>query len=509
MQQNYAYLWDNILFLFFGDQGTTMLLTREQRQWLKFMTAEYPDKTTITVSHQGFKREEEDNTYRYYNDQEWWQSFINNNSQIALHIHGHNHMFKHYKYHGLDCIDVGITNSQGGKPWTVYFEITDKAIRAGIYDVLTQDWVKNNFFEKKIETTFKNEGIKWYSVSKRVQDKEEFTMNNRILAKNHSLQFIGSDTELIEQNRKFSHWGHKDYENSLLYGIGYEDDANNGDTEGEVKFAGKDSFATSISPSLESQVLIGWYVKWEEGKVPDSTTPIAIPGESYRIKIRAKANKDISGAMDVSMKILGKNLSNVISEHKVMENLDLTPSYQWFESEFSVPDNKDAWIMQTIWQTKKEEATCFLDEWSIARDYDSPRVENFSILINGYNCTSYQPRGYNDKEIFHIPNTYIGNKLNIQPQINGSKSGLIRLIYEDPLLWSDDLSFGTTSFTETEFEVEFNLVSPAAFEDYISVSIFNPNEVQIKDRSKVNLKGNSYAWIFNKNEIPEKYIIEL
>mgnify|MGYP006278760731 FL=1 len=113
MQQNYAYLWDNILFLFFGDQGTTMLLTREQRQWLKFMTAEYPDKTTITVSHQGFKREEEDNTYRYYNDQEWWQSFINNNSQIALHIHGHNHMFKHYKYHGLDCIDVGITNSQG------------------------------------------------------------------------------------------------------------------------------------------------------------------------------------------------------------------------------------------------------------------------------------------------------------------------------------------------------------------------------------------------------------
>ncbi|MHA1230752.1 MAG: metallophosphoesterase family protein [Candidatus Helarchaeota archaeon] len=50
---NYAFFYDNILFLVFGDQGTTMLLTNEQREWLRYMTSRYHNYTTITVSHRG------------------------------------------------------------------------------------------------------------------------------------------------------------------------------------------------------------------------------------------------------------------------------------------------------------------------------------------------------------------------------------------------------------------------------------------------------------------------
>ena len=190
MGQNYAILWDNVLFLFFGDQGSTMLLTHEQRQWLEFMTGMYPDKTTITVSHQGFYTAERTDAYRYYNDLDWWKAFIESNPQIALHIHGHNHQFTHYQFFGLDAVDVGITNGNG-KPWTVYFKVTEKSITAGIYDVLTREWIKPNFYRKELTTSFEEKGLEWYSVSKRVQDGQEFTEYNRILAEEYQIQMFG------------------------------------------------------------------------------------------------------------------------------------------------------------------------------------------------------------------------------------------------------------------------------------------------------------------------------
>lgn len=508
MQRNYAYLWDNILFLIFADKGSTMLLTREQRQWLQFMTAQYPDKTTITMSHQGlYNDEEEGNTYRFYNDQEWWESFIHNNSQIALHIHGHNHKFKHYKSYGVDAIDVGRTNSEG-KPWTVYFEITEGSIRAGIYDVLTRKWVNNNFFEKDISTSFKNEGISWYSITKRVQDKEKIKIDNRILAKNHSLQVIGSDPELIGQNNKFDYFGEQDFVTSRLYWIGYERDENNGDTKGRVFFQGKDDFAASIRPSLEPQLQIGWYNKWEEGKVPDSTTPIAISGEKYIIRMKAKASESIDNAMDMTIRVLGKDLTNEVYKKKILEGMDLSTSYQWFEGEFIVPNDDEAWIIQTEWESKQDNVNCYLDEWSITRDFQSQQLENFSIMINNHNYSSDDAFAYNEYKQFRLNNSDITNELEIESNLNGSKTALIRLKYEDPMIWSDDLSFGWDSSSENSFRCNIKIVSSVAPDDGLSISPFNSNGIKIADIPRINIKDEFYAWKLKKSDLPKIITVE-
>ncbi len=473
MQRNYAYLWDNILFLVFGDMGNTMLLTHSQRQWLNYMTDLYPNKTTITISHQGFHPQAGHSTYRYYNDLTWWESFIQDNPQLALHIHGHNHEFLHYTYHGLDAVDTGITNEMG-KPYTVYFEITESSISAGIYNVAKKRWQNGNFFRKELETGWKDEGISWYSVSKRVQDAQNFEQDNRILAKNHKVQLIGSDPELVEQNRKFDHWGNP--ENSL-YWIGYDNDGDNGKTEGYVEFNGTDSFSASTTPAFDNQIPLGWYTKWTEGKVPDSTTPRAIPGKTYKVKAKVRADKEIQNAMDISLKVLGKNLSQTIKEKtSVISAIDLNSNYKWVEGEILVPEDQDSWILKTIWDSKDSTGHCYLDEWSIMRKGAQESTADFNLTLNDHHFSHLGVLGINEFAEFNVPHHAIQNQLNFSPSMGGSKTGLIRLIYEDPILWSDDLSVGFEPDSgQEEYICQFQKVYPQDLQVPLSVSLFNQN----------------------------------
>lgn len=470
MGRNYAFLWDNILFLFFGDMGNTMLLTEMQRQWLEYMTDLYSDKTTITVSHQGFYPQASNSVYRYYNNLTWWEEFIGENPQMALHIHGHNHEFFHYTYHGLDAIDVGITNEMG-KPWTVYFEITESAIKAGIYNVARRRWAKPHFFKKDLDTGWQDTGISWYSVSKRVQDGQIFEHQNRILAQDHDIQLIGSGRELVQQNRHFGFWGNP---NNELYWIGYDEDADNGNQAGYAEFHGIDSLSTSTSPAFDNQVPLGWYTKWTEGKVPDSTTPRAIPAQQYRLRARIRAEESINDAMDISVCVLGENLSRVVMDKTaIIPDIDLTKEYQWFDGVFSIPDDQEAWIMKTTWDSKKPDATVYLDEWSVTRLNSESRTRGFNVSVNGHDLNHSGYLDYNQHIEFNLPMDAMQNSLRFVPSIGGSNTGLIRLIYQNPVLWSDDLSIGIDSVSSGIYRCSFEKAYTNDINVPLSLSVFN------------------------------------
>lgn len=201
IQPCYAFMWDNILFLVHGwmgdygspddphgyDQGG---VSKEVQAWLEFMTFSYPNNTTIIVSHGGPRS----------GDQAFWESLIENNPQIALFVHGHNHQFGHYTFHGVDVVQTGIVNGVekwGGSPWTEFVEITEDSIKAGVYDVFNRQWLPDVMtIDRKLDTGVKDTGIEWYSVMRFVRDGETFVLDNRILPTGVTVQLIGSDLQV-------------------------------------------------------------------------------------------------------------------------------------------------------------------------------------------------------------------------------------------------------------------------------------------------------------------------
>ncbi len=537
MQRNYAFKWDNILFLVISDKGNTMLLTEGQRQWLNYMTGQYPDTKTITMSHESLPGESYNYYYRYFNDVRWWRSFIENNPQLIFHINGHNHKLKCYDYEGLDAIDVGITNSSDDK--SVYFNITENKIRISVWDESSDSWSDPCLFEKSIDTGVTSEGLEWYSVSKRVQDGQKYSQHNKILADNYGLELIGTGPELVGLNKEFDFWGASRFSREW---IGYEegmeiskvdnpwinkpnltfltelvkmgadllvDKAPSEKGHNYVEFDGVRTFSTSTTPDgmYQGWLALDWYSKWVDGKVPDSTTPRAISGETYKIRVRMRADSNLEDAMDISVKVLGENLEKVVMEKtKVFENLGLNDSYQWYESEFTVPENKKAWIIKTIWKSQKPGRTCYLDEWSVTRSDAAPTTENFTVTLNGENFTCSQILDRNDSQKYFLNSKLVKNKLDFSPEIEGSKTGIIRLVYKNPVLWSDDVSIGINSLEENNYNCQLKMVSN--YSEIASISPFKSG-ITIENAEKVNVKNYYTAWKIDEEKLPENIKIRV
>ncbi|MHA1821905.1 MAG: metallophosphoesterase family protein [Promethearchaeota archaeon] len=508
---NYAFLYDDILFLIFGDQGNTMLLTNEQREWLEYMTTKYHNYTTITFSHQGFYTElYSKDPYQYYNDFDWWKNFIQNNPQIVLHIHGHNHVIKHYQYFGLDTIDTGLTNGVG-KPWTVLFQITNHSINVGVYDVIKRIWVNPNLFSKNVSTTFKHSGMEWYSFFRKVQDNQKLTFANRIVAKEYKVEVIGANPELVNQNEDFKFW---DPPNPSwfqipveeVYWIGYYDDANNPIKNESVEFNGKDIFSTSIRPAMRYQPFLGWYTKWTEGKVPDSTTPLVFPQNKYVISSRFKANASSSNALDIYAEVYSKNLTEPIWKTPVVLNSEVDTDWKWINGTITIPDLDNAWILRVIWQTKTDN-TLYLDRWSVKLWNSTDSISSFRVNMNQATNLSYSgsPLKIGESQDFVITPTLIDNFNTFKFEINGSKTALFRFIYKNPLLWSDDLTFGIKKkVSESEYILRLDGLSVCGDSTGYSITPFGLKNLESNISAYLQnytIKSSYNSWALNKETI--------
>ncbi|MHA1338538.1 MAG: metallophosphoesterase family protein [Promethearchaeota archaeon] len=512
---NYAFLWDDILFLIFGDQGTTMLLTNEQREWLIYMTNRYHNYTTITVSHQGFYTElYSKDPYQFYNDFDWWQNFIENNPQIILHIQGHNHQFKHYKYFGLDAIDTGITNGVG-KPWTVIFQITNHSIRVGIYDVLKKIWINNNLFSKEISTTFNRSGVKWYSFLQKVQNNQELTFANRIIAKKYKAEIISANPNLVNQNEEFKFWYPKQINPFQIpiedvYWIGFYNDENNPIENECVIFNGEDIFSTSIRPALRLQPWLGWYTKWTEGKVPDSTTPLVFTGNTYNISCRFKADSYASNSLDVFAEIYSENLSSPIyGPVPVISNATVTTDWQWIYGNIELPKNDpnltNAWILRLIWKTKTQNKF-YLDSWNVKLANSTDYITSFQISINNKSIISdNQVLNIGEFRSYELNPAEIENINKFKFNINGSGTALFRLIYENPIIWSDDFTFGILNKnSDYNYTIKINPLTVCADSVGYSISPYSKLNMNSNISSNWNLQNikNYYnAWTLSTNQI--------
>ncbi|MHA1371423.1 MAG: metallophosphoesterase family protein [Promethearchaeota archaeon] len=480
---NYAFMFDNILFIVFGEQGECMLLTSEQKEWLEYLTLRYHDVTTITVSHQGFYAEATSkDPYRYYNDRDWWKNFIERNPQIVMHVHGHNHNLNHYTYYGLDVVDTGITNDVG-KPWTVIFQVSRSSVKVGVYDVMQRKWVNNHLFSKGVATTYNKSGLQWYSFQEQVQDGEGIQFPNRFISKEYKLDVIGVGPELVNENRDFRFWVQTNW-NLLqipiddVFWIGYDDDSDNPVNGDAVVFEGMDNFSTSVRPALRFQPFTGMYTKWVEGKVPDSTTPKVVPNNTYIIRSRFKSDAYIEHGLNVLVSIYSKNLSTPIYGPVLIgDGLPLYTDWTWYNRTLKVPDLADAWIMQVTWETLGNSKS-YLDEWSVTLENATSSTSNITVQFNNMSFSTDADLQQYQHVTFDLPSTLIDNYNYLKFKIDDSRIAMIALTYIEPYIWSDDLTFGINSVLGNDaFDVHLDQLTYCGPTNGYSISTFNHHEM--------------------------------
>jgi beta-lactam-binding protein with PASTA domain len=499
MSPFFAFLYDNVLFLIVhSGLGNTRLLEQPQRDWLTQITSMNKDKTTLIFTHRALYDTtcaSRSRTYQYFQDTDtWWADFFDNNPQIVFYGQGHtNSCDPDYElWHGVHVTHFAMMQHGDPDQMTI-IEVSKNRLLSRFWDADNDQFVKTVMDDGSLETSFAPQGFEWFANAHIAQDGENFTWHNRMLAEKYKLQLIGEGgrgEELVWMNKGFSYYSPGSEEASTLW-IGYEEDENNPQPanlskpyyypgeSGFIRFNGVDAFAAATT----------WEGDFphEGGHIPWSTTPWAIPGKQYKVRVRMKSDGAVNNAMDVSVMVLGETLTNVIMPKTVvLQGINLTNSYEWYEGTFTVPDNEDAWIIKTIWDSKQQGETCYMDEWSVTRaDGAGNETADFWVEVNGerHEASGALPDG--EVREFALSQNSIKNDLNINVGVGGSRVGMFSIVYEKPFLWSDDVSMGINSVSTGTADVHVELLSQytpdAAFVPFQpGVDVAGTSDVQVK-----------------------------
>ena len=535
----YAFEYDNILFLVVSSGlGETRLLTQPQRDWLEQMTSMYPDKTTMIMTHRPLHNAggaTRGRAYAYFMDTyTWWKTFLENNPQVLTYGYGHTAMRKPLHAEKFGMHSIAHAMMAHGAPNTItYYEISKEGVQIKYWNGERDEWVvqyhdepgyDENIINIQQPTSFELEGMDWFSYPHVFQDGEKLTWDNRMLAKDFKVQLIGEGkehSELVWMNRKFNYYEPDEFECAARW-IGYESDADNGASgskkenayyseEGCITFNGRDVFAAATSTMQEEPPCTH-----ERAHVPWSTTPWAVPGKPYKVQVKMKGEGLVEDAMSVRVKVLSRDnyarpipdkpIEDPVMEEVVLNKVDLTDDYKWYEGSFTVPQNEDCFVIKTIWESHQDGQTCYLEQWSVTRaDQTDEMTRDFVVTING---DVFQTEGVlkeGEVRTFSLEPTTVDNELEFKAHIGGSRVGMVRFIYDDPILWSDDASFGIKSKEDQGYKAHLKQVSHSP-KDKISLTPLSP-ATEVEGVESINIRDNKRGWMLKEENLPGDFFI--
>ena len=529
----YSFEYDNILFLVVSSAlGDCELLCQPQRDWLRQMTSMYPDKTTIILTHRtlhGSNGSSTQREYQYFTDTySWWKDFLQDNPQILLYLHGHTasgvpFVSRKFGVHVAKCAMM----AHGDREQMSVVEINEQGIRMRYWDAKEDAWVRTLLSEPR-DLGYVPDGYEWFGTPHVAQDGEHLRWHNWMLAEGYKLQLIGEGqeaSELVWMNRDFAMFDDPRGAPAHCLWVGYEEDWNNGITpeekrdpagyasEGHVTFHGRDTFAAATQPEdlyNKQGEPFDFAPKHVGGHIPWSTTPWVMPGKTYRLRVRMKAEEPVENAMDVSVAVLDRrDISHQILHQRVLKNVDLTESYRWYEGTFTVPENPHAWFAKTTWESKAAGATCYLDEWSVRRaDQTGTTTEDFAVTLNGTRHAAEGRLPEGQMREFHISPQEIQNELDMQVAIGGNRVGMFRIVYENPLLWSDDASIGVRRVRGGACQCRLQMVSQ--FSPRTACLTPLADGVEVAGGQPVSFKNDYFtAWLLNIADLPRSIEVTL
>lgn len=486
-ENNYAFLYNNVLFICAAETNNLFHLSGFQRSWIEYLVSRFPDKTTVILAHQATYRTtgEGDSQatswsnwdYRYHNDISWWYPLFWNNPQIKLYIHGHNEkgyntvvLNLHPQPWDDNCTFVLVPSNgknYGQYSWSYIFTIADTYIRIKLWDSENHCYAENEdagvpYEWTGLDNNVTDEGMEWFSIPKRVLDGQNWTWLNRMVAERYTVELVGSQqTEQID-NPELDGCDESDEggDGTLAYWYGVRGDshANNketGEADEYISIDGGNTLELAMSATCEETGCPpgGFNVAYIEGKVPYNTA-IAVPGKTYIFSCRIKTVEG-TGSVDYSITIPQYlDITNFVWENQpILSDAAVPEEFSIISQEFTLPDDPSMWFIQPRIYFDPG-ATYILDSWSLKMAGDSGYTEDFSVTLNGELHAALGTLDANEYASFTLGNTTMGNELHFSCTIEGNRVGLLRLVYEKPQLWSDDVSIGIETPSQNQIYVE-------------------------------------------------------
>jgi predicted phosphodiesterase len=466
----YAMMYEGILFLVVPELGYVTWTHPIEYEWIEYMTSQYPTTTTIILCHQAIEdttMDESLSPYRGKQDMDWWAALFQNNPQIKMWIHGHNHYLDWY----VDSQSSGQTNPirkfghemAFSAPYPqmdwIYHQELDRIViynitSAGITTATWENngagghWVSEYIHSWSIPTTFHPDAENWYSFPMFLQDNETQLTDMKLLSPDISLQLIGTNPmELFFDSRMESPNG-STKENIL--GFGNDQSGNVQWTDPGMRVYGPTrlTFPEKYPDNTSIQ---------EDGRsgqpyqsFPMGTICAAVPGQTYNFTMTGRCISG-NGRFTMNVSCCDWDTKSQYTVFKGSESQVLSHTfgscYETIHGVYTVPKNKNAWFLQGTLE--------FLDStdydvslFSVKRQRTSNTSDNFHLYLSGhwYNMTG--PLVENELVNFSIfPQDLCDHDgvMNFTAFIDGNRYGMVNLVYREPLLMGMNARFRVNS----------------------------------------------------------------
>ncbi len=483
IDETYAMCQDNILFLFLGLQSGAELITHKQKDWLYFMTETYADKTVVIVTHNiadSGITQFSSKKYRHLSDQNWWEKYFDEHTNIKLYIHGHNHYY-----------DSAVTNRSKNMTWghniafvlcpsfrnafdgghkPIIFNISSKYISWSAWDSNTSVWSNRteDYNWTFVTTSYNPNARDWICFPVWLQDEQTIKYPNKYICKNATLQLVGIANEELFIN-SFLNWT-TSQGNDTWYGFEGARNFSQQTNTMRIPF-GNVTISFPGNGNNDTGDAYGWYIK-EIG--------YAIPGERYNISLRVKGDANNNNALDLDVVTVSDdgNVSTYLrgSETTVLTDEDITTSYQWFNGSYIVPDNNDAWYIQG--NISFSSGTAYnLDTMSVKR-YGNDTTHNFHLKLcdKWWNHTgSLNAHSYYNYTLNATDYSDIDGNISFYCNISGSQVGIAQVYFDAPLLLTRNFRVRINWQKGNKYNIT-KVEQLSAVRDFLEVYPFNLEE---------------------------------
>ena len=473
----YAMMRDGILFLIVPELGYVQWTHPVEYEWVEYMTGQYSDTTTIILCHQAIEdttKADDPGPYRGKQDMDWWATLFQNNPQIKMWIHGHNHYLDWYvsnqstgKTYPIRQFghEMAFSAPYSQLDWGNYHE-EDRIIIYNISStcITTATWENNGFDGHWVEeyihswnvsTTYNPDAEDWYSFPMFLQDNETQLTDMKILSPNITLQLIGMVPMELFYDAEMESPSSKADESILGFG---DDRSGNVDwTNPGMRVHGP---TTITFP--EKYPYSGNHEDGRSGQpyrcFPMGTICAAVPGQTYNFTMTARCNSSIGRfTMRVSCNDWETRSQYSMlfdSESQVFSHI-FGSSYETIYGTYTVPNDENAWFLQGTLE--------FLDStdydvslFSVRRKRNSDTTDDFHLYLseNWYNVSG--TLGENEMVNFSINPRVLCNSdgvMNFTAFIDGNRYAMINIIYREPLLLSRNARFRVNNYSDGIFNL--------------------------------------------------------
>lgn len=462
----FAMMRNGILFLSVPELGCITWTHPVEYEWIDFITAQYPNSTTIIFCHQAIEdttQSVSDEPYRGKQDMDWWATLFQHNPQIKMWVHGHNHYLDWY-----------LSNQSTGRNYTVRTFGHDMAFSAPysqmdwgfrheedrlvIYNISSTGivtatwenngagghWVSDYIHSWNIPTSFDPTAEDWYSFPMFLQDNETQLTDMKVLSPNVTLQLIGTaPLELFFDARMESPSG---WANETILGFGNDRSGNVKWTNPGMSVSGPTQLTFPEKHPLSTALQEDGRSGQPYHSFPMGTICAAVPGQTYNFTITARCpSGDGNLTLNVSCSDWGTQSQYSLlpgSEHHVISHR-FGPHNETISGSYTVPDDSEAWFLQgTLNFLDSKPYDVFL--FSVKRERTSDTTDDFHFCLSGHWFNVSGSLAKNELVEFPVDPQDLCDEegiINFTARITGNHYGMANLMYHEPVIMGMNARF--------------------------------------------------------------------